>query len=128
MKILLAVPGHLRTVPMGRYSFDALRALGHEVVMFDYHGGLLDRFDDRWRGLIRRFSGGGAAEEKRSVNDYRSAGVSQVYFLPTACDPAVHRASRPRPEYACDVCFAGDWSPLREQVMESLAREFEVRG
>ena len=53
---------------MGRYSFDALRALGHEVVMFDYHGGLLDRFDDRWRVLIRRLGRGGAAEEKRSVN------------------------------------------------------------
>ncbi len=198
MKILLAVPGHLRTVPMGRYSFDALRALGHEVVMFDYHGGLLDRIDDRWRGLIRRLRRGNAAEEKRSVNlhlrrvidewrpsvfiaifgidvsietleylrarhvasacwwindpfqfqrslrkaryydvlcsnsagsveDYRSAGVSQAYFLPTACDPAVHQASRARPEYACDVCFAGDWSPLREQVMESLANEFDVR-
>jgi len=39
----------------------------------------------------------------------------------------VHQASRARPEYACDVCFAGDWSPLREQVMESLASEFDVR-
>ncbi len=175
---------------MGHYSFDALCALGHEVVMFDYHGGLPDRFDDRWQGLIRRFRGN-AAEEKRSVNrrlrrvidewrpsvfvtifgidvsvetleylrarrvasacwwindpfqfqrslrkarhydvlcsnsagsveDYRSAGVSHAYFLPAACDPTVHRTSRPRPEYACDVCFAGDWSPLREQVMESL--------
>lgn len=36
MKILLSVPGNLRTVPMSKYVVKALRQLGHEVVLFNY--------------------------------------------------------------------------------------------
>lgn len=50
MKVLLSIPGDLKTVPMGRFSEAALRQLGCEVVVFN-HGrdGLLDR-------VIRRAS------------------------------------------------------------------------
>ncbi len=43
-----------------------------------------------------------------------------AYFLPTACDPETHKPSEANPKFACDVCFAGDWSPKREQLVKSL--------
>ncbi len=36
MKIILAVPGHLKTVPMNDYVFLTLQAMGHEVRRFDF--------------------------------------------------------------------------------------------
>ncbi len=190
MKILLAIPGHLETVPMGRFSAAALRELGHEVVVFDYAPGTLDKLRGRLlepsgearasvnRRLRREIEGARpdlfvtlfgfdvspeSLEFMRSrklasvcwwINDpfqftrclekarcydfvfsnssvsplaYRRAGVRNAHFLPTACAPAVHRTVPPSEAYRCEVCFAGDWSPLRERVMEGLAARFEVR-
>lgn len=62
-----------------------------------------------------------------TLSGYRAAGVAKAEFLPTACEPSVHRPVPPRPEWRSEVCFAGDWSPLREQVMERLAARFHVR-
>ena len=36
MKIILAVPGHLRTVPMKVFVYQALLTMGHEVKLFDF--------------------------------------------------------------------------------------------
>ncbi|MBT9393034.1 glycosyltransferase [Hymenobacter sp. NST-14] len=36
MKILLSIPGHTRTIPMGYFVEKALRELGHEVVVFNH--------------------------------------------------------------------------------------------
>jgi hypothetical protein len=36
MKILLVVPGHLKTVPMNDFSAKALRELGHQVHIVKY--------------------------------------------------------------------------------------------
>jgi hypothetical protein len=36
MRVLVAVPGNLRTVPMSRFVPDALAALGHDVRALDY--------------------------------------------------------------------------------------------
>ncbi|MDP2751664.1 MAG: hypothetical protein Q8O31_03550 [Rhodocyclaceae bacterium] len=51
MKILLAHPGKLKTVPMGQFVGDALRELGHEVVDFDFssqwHDKLLEHLTGR---------------------------------------------------------------------------------
>ena len=58
---------------------------------------------------------------------YRERGVTASAFLPTACEPSVHRPVPPVAADACELCFAGDWSPLREQVVTALARRFEVR-
>ncbi|HKQ30063.1 MAG TPA: glycosyltransferase [Burkholderiales bacterium] len=189
MKVLLAIPGHLKTVPMGRFTAEALQELGHDVVLFDYHAGALDKIVDR----VKR-----SDEEKASVNrrlrrvlesvcpdlfvtlfgfdisveslahmrrlgiptacwwindpfqyersvkkaphydfvfsnsevsaaQYRTLGVANAYFLPTACVPAVHRSVPLQERYRCDVCFAGDWSPLREQLMERLVGRFDLK-
>jgi spore maturation protein CgeB len=57
-----------------------------------------------------------------SVDAYAAAGLRHVRFLPSACDAAVHR---PLDGVAreCAVSFAGDWSPLRERLVERLAGE-----
>jgi spore maturation protein CgeB len=191
MNILFALPGHLKTVPMGRYCIEALQELGHRVTPFDYRPGLLDKLADRYAGKTtgeekaatnRRFRrlvnkcrpdvmitlfgfdlSRESLEQLRAmgvpsvcwwINDpfqfersrrkagwydhlftnsagcveqYRAQGVEHVHFLPTACHPAVHRPVPPVSAYACDVCFAGDWSPLREELMTRLAGQFDLR-
>ncbi|MBA9078832.1 CgeB family protein [Rufibacter quisquiliarum] len=36
MRILLSIPGHTRTIPMGRFTEKALQQLGHEVHVFNH--------------------------------------------------------------------------------------------
>lgn len=189
MNILLAVPGHLRTVPMGRFTAEALRELGHRVTVFDYRASLSDKLWDRIAGsqeekartnsrlrravgryrpdLFLTLFGFDVSVESLAylrtkgiptvcwwINDpfqydrslkkapsydfvfsnsavcaerYSGAGVAHAGFLPTACVPAIHKATPLHDAYRCDVCFAGDWSPLRERLMERLAQEFDVR-
>jgi spore maturation protein CgeB len=59
---------------------------------------------------------------KYSVEQYAAAGLKHVRFLPSACDPSVHRPLGGVVR-ECAVSFAGDWSPLRERLIERLARE-----
>lgn len=189
MKILFAVPGHLKTVPMGQFSTAALRELGHQVAVFDYHARLRDKLYDRLLSpqeekpaMNRRFRQAVADAKpdlmltlfgfdlsvqslaflrekgvpsacwwindpfqfQRSlakapyydflfsnsagcVEHYRAAGVSNAHFLPTACHPAVHRPVAAAEKYRCDICFAGDWSPLRERFLLRLAKNFDVK-
>lgn len=188
MKILLAHPGRLKTVPMGQFAGDALRELGHEVVEFDlssqWRDKLLERLagGDPHQGVNRRFRrvadavrpdlmlavfgfdlapdsleylksrgiaracwwlndpfqfdrslaraghyDGLFSNSLGSAEDYRRAGVRHAHWLPTACAPAIHRRMDAVPEYRCEVCFAGDWSPLRQAWCENLARHFDVR-
>jgi spore maturation protein CgeB len=181
MKILVAVPGNLRTVPTIRYVPEALRALGHEVPTIDYSLGLGEKLRARLTGersaeklvaarllaaieasapelfvTLYGFNIGERVLEalrargipsanwwlndpfqwerglpilarydfaftnaRYSVDAYRAAGLKNVAFLPTACAPAVHRPVEAAPS-ACDVSFAGDWSPLREQLAAAL--------
>jgi len=189
MKILLAQPGKLNTVPMGRFVHDALAQLGHEVIDFDttplwqeklcapFHGA-----SDRYTAMNRRLcqltkrvrpdlilaifgfdistttleylkqSGVLRAcwwlndpfqfrrslaqagdydflftNSMGSVADYHRAGIQHAHWLPVACEPTVHRRLPPLPEYCCEVCFAGDWSPLREAWCNELARHFDLK-
>lgn len=188
MKILLAQPGKLNTVPMGRFTPDALRRLGHEVEVFNLSSTWRDKAIDRLtrvplhcrlnrrfceavegarpdlmltvfgfdfspqsldylkqRGIVRacwwlndpfqfRRSLAKApgydflfSNAMGSVADYHAAGVHHAHWLPTACEPTVHRRLPPLPEYRCEVCFAGDWSPLREAWCNELARHFDLK-
>jgi spore maturation protein CgeB len=193
MKILLAVPGHLRTVPMGGFVATALCRLGHEVTVFD----CAPRWRDKFRGALP--GGGGSAPAMNAslcrrasaerpdlfltvfgfdieedslrairrggtptacwwLNDpfqlprslrqagwydfyftnargcidaYRAAGVREAHFLPVAADPGVHRpqafAGAAAARYDSDVCFAGDWRPLREELIRTLLPRCSVR-
>jgi len=62
-----------------------------------------------------------------SVRNYREAGFAEAHWLPTACDPAVHRPVPPTLSRRAAICFAGDWHPLREACCERLARRFDIR-
>jgi spore maturation protein CgeB len=54
-----------------------------------------------------------------SVQAYSARGIGNVHFLPTACEPSVHRPLPPRAS-VCDISFAGDWSAMREQIVGAL--------
>lgn len=56
-----------------------------------------------------------------SVDAYRARGIRNVRFLPTACEPSVHRPVAADPLLACDISFAGDWSENREKIVANLA-------
>lgn len=49
MKFLLSIPGHTRTIPMGRFVEKALSQLGHEVVVFNHER---NDFSERMREKI----------------------------------------------------------------------------
>lgn len=189
MKILLSVPGDLRTVPMNQFAAEALSGLGCEVTVFN-HGreGLTDRLVRQWSlpwfiarkdravldlarvikpdlfltvfGMLhqadlirelgrmgirtacwwlndpfrfepsrRDFAQIGAFHRyftncRGILPDYVKAGVDNTRFLPVGVDPTIHRYEAAEPEH--DVLFAGDWHPLRQQVLEQLAGEFRV--
>lgn len=187
MKIILAVPGHLKTVPMNGYVLATLQSLGHEVRVFDFgHPGLWARalkkfsqaaFTDWLHRRLLRLADAFQPEvfltifgmdlkepllktiRRRGViticwwlNDpfqlrrslaqapwydyyftnargclplYREAGVPRVFYLPVGCYPEVHRR-REQVEKTHAVCFAGDWSPGREEMLSVLARDFPV--
>jgi spore maturation protein CgeB len=65
-----------------------------------------------------------------SVEDYRRAGKGSVHYLPAACSPAVHRRLELDPKneekFESEVCFAGDWGPVREAVLTRLVPEFDL--
>ena len=44
-------------------------------------------------------------------------------FLPTACDPGIHKPYPFDQSNACDICFAGDWSQSRQKLMEYLLED-----
>jgi spore maturation protein CgeB len=194
MRILLAIPGHLKTVPMGRFSAEALRELGHEVTLFDFHPRPLEKFHNglakkialfgnEEKHLLNRRFRRAFAEAKpdlfialygfhlsaeslahvrargvpsacwwlndpfqfdrsrrqaarydfifsncaTSAEKYLAAGIKNAFHLPTACAPEVHRKMPAEEKFRCDVCFAGDHSPLRAEVMTKLAAEFDVK-
>jgi spore maturation protein CgeB len=190
MKIVVASPGKLKTVPMAGFASSALRTMGHDVIEFNMSSGLGDRFQDLIQGipkkahhtLNRRFlkfvdavrpdlliaifgfdiTPETSAQIKAwgipracwwlndpfqfprslaaasnfdfiftnslgSVQDYKENGIPHAYWLPTACDPSLHRPVAPSERYRSEVCFAGDWSPLREEWCIELSRHFDLR-
>jgi spore maturation protein CgeB len=62
-----------------------------------------------------------------SVESYKESNIAHVSWLPTACDPDVHKRVAPINKYKSDVCFAGDWSALREQWCLTLSKHFNLR-
>jgi len=63
--------------------------------------------------------------------EYRAAGIDGAHFLPLAADPDVHRPQTlnraEARQYESSVCFAGDWSPLREEWIRKLLPVYRVR-
>lgn len=185
MRVLVAVPGNLRTVPMSRFVPDALAALGHEVRAVDYSLNLLEKLKSRAApaaavekrmlraiedarpelfltlygvnisaGVLAHLRARGIPTANWWLNDpfqleraagilpaydfafsnargaleaYAARGIRNVRFLPTACEPSLHRPLSAR-EPLCAVSFAGDWSAMREQMIAGLVeRGVDVR-
>ena len=183
MKILVAVPGHLRTVPMSRYVPDAAAALGHDVSVVDYSPTLAEKLKRRLAGgrpvqqlveprLLRAIEaarpelfltlyganvsarvlaelrrrgvptvnwwlndpfqferalkilphyGFAFTNARHSLEAYAARGLRNVFFLPTACEPSVHRPLQGG-TLICDLSLAGDWSAMRERLVDALLR------
>jgi len=191
MKVLISVPGELKTVPMSRYAVAAFAAMGCEVTVYNHgRSGLMDRLvrhlspeafrrrkceglmrvveqskPDLFftvygkpyrRDLIESIKGRGIRTAcwwlddpfyfgvpehdlvaataydlygtncSGSLASYQERGVTNAHFLPVGIDPAVHRPEPVpvAPEY--DLLFAGDWHPIRQQVLERLCTRYRV--
>jgi spore maturation protein CgeB len=187
MKIIFAVPGHLRTVPMNFFVYQTLMTMGHEVKLFNFGSkylpyriikklsknlfdailernlkNLLDTYGpdifltifgfDLRKGIIEYIKSrkiiticwwlNDPIQTQRSLaiagfydfyftnargnlKDYRQAGLKNVFYLPVGCYPAVHKKLLDtKKKY--EVGFAGDWDPLREQILSELAQKFNI--
>jgi spore maturation protein CgeB len=63
---------------------------------------------------------------KGSVDDYRKEGIENIFYLPVGCYPPVHRRLPEFQDKKYDICFAGDWHPVREEILSSIAVDFNV--
>jgi len=59
-----------------------------------------------------------------ALNKYREAGNKNGYWLPFACDPAIHKpidlSAEEKKKYACDICFVGSNYTERVEILEKL--------
>jgi spore maturation protein CgeB len=187
MKVVLSIPGHLKTVPMNRYIYQTLVDMGVEVRLFNFGvsgifpkmlkkiseksfftmmntqlKNLVDNFKpdvfltifgfDHDKAVIDYMKDQGIVtccwwlndpfQIKRSLaqasnydyyvtnargtlKDYQANGISNALFLPLGACPLVHR-KLPDEGKPYDICFAGDWGPMREKMLLSLAGDFRV--
>lgn len=62
--------------------------------------------------------------DSKDVLEHVKIGSAHVEWLPSACDPSVHKTIELGEEdiekYKCDVCFTGTLVPERERVLEEL--------
>ncbi|MBC8506776.1 MAG: glycosyltransferase [Chloroflexi bacterium] len=63
---------------------------------------------------------------KGCVDKYKSEGIVNVFWLPTAADPQSHYPVDSDSRYDCDICFVGDWSQEREKWCAYLAEKYAV--
>jgi tetratricopeptide (TPR) repeat protein len=62
--------------------------------------------------------------QRTEVEKYRQAGVARVYWLPHACDPAIHNRRSDVKRY--DITFVGTLNPKREEMLGRLRTRFRV--
>jgi spore maturation protein CgeB len=62
---------------------------------------------------------------EKGAEMYEEIGVKNVYPLPFACEPSVHRKIRLSEDdmrkYECDVCFVGSYLPGRARIIRRLS-------
>jgi spore maturation protein CgeB len=67
---------------------------------------------------------------EKAVEHYKEIGVKNVFNLPFACEPSVHRRVQLTKEeldkYKCDICFVGGCRLRRAQIISKL-KKFDVR-
>lgn len=198
MRIAICAPGHLKTVPMGRYCAETFRAMGHETLFLD--AGTLALGEKLFLRPLAKLRGDRAFEKRRlnlrirrAVLDFRpdlflaifgfdlypetvaafrgaeirtacwwlndpfqfdrGAEIARPYefffsncarsarrhaasgvraaHLPHAAFEPVHRpvelSESERTRLASEVCFLGDWGPVRQGILSQLSRKVPLR-
>ncbi len=199
MRIFVASPGHLRTAPMGRYSAETFRQLGHEVEWFD--AGSLTTGEKLLLRPLAKLRGESHFEKTRlnhrlldavakfqpdlflaifgfdlfpetlaairargtktvcwwlndpfqferglkiapaydhflsncavSVARYRAQGIAAADYLPHAAFEAEHHpvtlSDAERRTWQSEVCFVGDWGPVRQGILSMLSQRVDLR-
>lgn len=60
-----------------------------------------------------------------SIPLYAERGIANVSFLPVGVYPPLHKKLPELPK-KWDICFAGDYKPVRQEVLEAVAVRFSV--
>jgi spore maturation protein CgeB len=187
VKFLLSIPGHTRTIPMGRFVEEALLQMGHEVIVFNHERndfteriqekisfkefinyknqqllkllheikpdvfftiygkthdtstiekikdkGILticwwlnDPFDLAYKYIPIHLYDYAFTNSKGTYAVYKHYGAKNIHYLPVGIDPKVHRPlENIIKKY--DVVFAGDWHPIREEVIKKLTNHHNI--
>jgi len=63
---------------------------------------------------------------EKAIGMYKRSGVKNVYYLPFACEPSVHRrvhlSEREHTYYSSDICFVGTYTPRRAAIVGALRK------
>jgi spore maturation protein CgeB len=66
---------------------------------------------------------------KYSVDKYKTCGIKNSFFLPSACHSPIHRkvelSEDDSKKYSSAVSFAGDYTPMREQFLLEVNKRFK---
>lgn len=62
---------------------------------------------------------------KGNIKNYLDAGIKNAFYLPAGSFPDIHRKLNGT-VYKHEVCFAGDWSPVREKILLEISKNFKV--
>lgn len=86
-----------------------------------------------WRDMAKFFDFVFTIQKGECIEAIRAAGAGEVHYLPTACDPFVHRplelSVEDRIEWGSEVSFVGAGYHNRQQMFASLAHlPFKIWG
>ncbi len=66
-----------------------------------------------------------------STKFYRDSGITGARYLPHAAFLPLHRPMEldadERKRWASEICFVGDWGPVRQGILSNLAKKFDLR-
>ena len=68
---------------------------------------------------------------KNSVQRYRKQGISSADYLPHAAFTPLHHptdlSQKERAHWTSEVCFVGDWGPVRQGILSLLSQKIDLR-
>ncbi len=68
---------------------------------------------------------------ERSARDYVRQGIASAAFLPHAAFEPVHRPvemdAADRRKWQSEICFVGDWGPVRQGILSMLSQKADLR-
>jgi spore maturation protein CgeB len=68
---------------------------------------------------------------KASTQRYQGHGIKSAFYLPHAAFSSVHRPinvpTRERKHLESEVCFVGDWGPVRQGILSALSQRVDLK-